>query len=112
MEIASPLHGLARGLTIAATATGGLIAALTAGPDLGPVAAVFPPWWDSAHAFAAAATGGPVLGMGLRGFVVLVAPEEPNGRQRLRRAGAWLLIDPSSLAGCAIVNGVNSNGAQ
>jgi hypothetical protein len=50
--------------------------------------------------------------MGLREFVVLVAPEEPNGRQRLRHAGAWLLIDPSSQAGCTIATGVNSNGAQ
>ena len=112
MAIAFPLHRLVRGLVIVATATGGLLAALTAGPASGPVAAVFPPWWDGAHAIAAAATGGPVLRMGLRDFVVLVAPEEPNGRQRLRHAGAWLLIDPSSLAGCTIVTGVNSNGAQ
>ena len=109
MAIAFPLHRLARGLMIVATATGGLLAALTAGPDSGPVAAIFPPWWDGAHAIAAAATGGPVLAIGLRDFVILVAPDRPNGRQRLRHAGAWLLIDPSSLAGCTIATGVNSN---
>ncbi|HET6308583.1 MAG TPA: hypothetical protein VFG12_15440 [Rhodopila sp.] len=81
-------------------ASGGLLAALLGGPSSGPVAAIFPPWWSAARAVSAAASGGAVLGMGAAHFVVLVAPDDQFGRERLWRAGAWLLLDPGGVGGC------------
>lgn len=101
--------GLLRALTIAGVATGGMLAALMAGPTSGPVVAVFPPWWDAAHSIASAASGGSVLGLGLRDFVVLLAPDEIGGRQRLWHAGAWLLLNPSGLVGCAVTTGATTH---
>ncbi len=67
-------------------------------PAVGPVAAVFPPWWHAARAFAAAGTAGPVARFGALPFIVIVAAPD---RARLRAAGAWLLLDPRALGGCA-----------
>jgi hypothetical protein len=101
--------GALRGLAITGLAAGGLLAALTALPERGPVAAVFPPWWDGMRAITAASEGGSVLRLGLMNFVVLVAPAEPADRDRLRRAGAWLLLNPRGLIGCGIRTGLQSN---
>jgi hypothetical protein len=87
-----------------------LLVALMAGPTSGPVAAIFPPWWDGVRAVNAAALGGPVLRLGLLNFVVVVAPDESGGRDRLWRAGAWFLLNPRGLLGCGPENGTKSNG--
>jgi hypothetical protein len=78
----------------------GLFAALMSGPGSGPVAAIFPPWWTEARALEAAARAGPVLRIGMAN-IVLVLPDAANGRSRLWRAGAWLLLTPRGFAGCA-----------
>ena len=64
----------------------------------GPVAAIFPPWWDARSAFVAAGDAGAVVRFGALPFVVIVAATD---RARLRAAGAWLLLDPRALGGCA-----------
>jgi hypothetical protein len=110
MATQSSLHGLSQGLAIAGLAAFGLLAALMGGPASGPVAAVFPPWWDGMRAINAAAAGGTVLRLGPLNFVVLVSPDYQGGRARLWRAGAWLLLNPRGLAGCDTGRGVKSNG--
>jgi hypothetical protein len=37
---------------------------------------------------------------GATGFVVVVVPGAPDATRLLRRAGAWLLLDPRVLGGC------------
>ena len=74
--------------------------ALTGGAASGPVTAVFPPWWDARRAVEAAASGGAVLRLGGTAFAVLVLPDGTPGLERLRQAGAWLLLDPGGFAGC------------
>lgn len=106
MAIRHLLQTVSRGLTIVGVAAGGLLAALLAGPSTGPVVAVFPPWWDGTHAVRAAATGGSILSIGVLNFVIVVAPGGTTGRNQLWRAGAWLLLNPSSLVGCAVTTGV------
>ena len=101
------LHVLLSTLSVTGLAVGGLAAALLAEPAPGPVVALFPPWWDSARAMAAATAGGPVLRLGVMETVVLVAPEALDGRDRLWRAGAWLLLPANGLAGCGSTNGAS-----
>jgi hypothetical protein len=62
------------------------------------VAAVFPPWWSAPRVFAAAGRAGPVVRFGAARFVVIVQAAD---RARLRAGGAWLLLDPAVLGGCA-----------
>jgi hypothetical protein len=93
-------YRLCQGLVIMGLAAGGLLMALMGGPVLGPVAVIFPPWWNAMRAVSAAAEGGAVLGLGGANFIVFVLPDETHGRERLWRAGAWLLLDPHGLAGC------------
>ncbi len=99
--MAQPLAaGVSRFLAVPGIAAGGLFVALSSGATPGPVTAVFPPWWDATRAVEAAASGGTILRLGGTGFAVLVAPDGASGRQRLWRAGAWLLLDPGGFAGC------------
>ena len=74
------------------------VASLFAAPADGPVAAVFPPWWSGADAVSAAWGAGPVVRFGAAPFIVIVAAVD---RAVLRRQGAWLLLDPRALGGCA-----------
>jgi hypothetical protein len=108
--VAHPLlRSLTQGLAVMALAAFGLLAALMGGPASGQVAAVFPPWWDGTRSVNAAAEAGSVLRLGPLSFVVLIVPEALHGRQRLRRAGAWLLLNPRGLPGCGPDIGVNSD---
>lgn len=69
-------------------------------PQSGPVAVLFPPWWPAERSMAAAA-GGAVIRFGAFPFVVVVMPEQATSAERLRRAGAWMLLNPQSLGACA-----------
>jgi hypothetical protein len=110
MAAHSWLRGLSQGLAIVALAACGLLTALMGGPASGPLAAVFPPWWDGIRTVNAAVKAGTVLRLGPLNFVVLVSPDDPHGRERLWRAGAWLLLNPRGLPGCGPEIGVKSNG--
>jgi hypothetical protein len=103
------LRVLTQGFAVTALAALGLLAALMGGPASGPVAAVFPPWWDGMRSVNAAAEAGSVLRLGPLSFVVLMVPEAPYGRERLWAAGAWLLLNPRGLPGCGPRIGVNSD---
>ncbi len=107
------------------TATGFLACALMATAPLafaprpgGPVAAVFPPWWDARRSFEATALAQAVMvRAGAWPAVVVAADALPGGDgppgagaarvpglgERLRAAGAWLILDPRSLGGCSVL---------
>ena len=70
-------------------------------PDSEVVAAVFPPWWSTQHIFEAAASAdASIIRTTAIAAVVVVKPDEHGGMERLRKAGAWLTIDPQAISGC------------
>ncbi len=73
------------------------LATTLAPPPGGPVAALFPPWWNAGHVITEAWTAGPVIRQGAVPFIVIVAA--PN-RARLHASGAWLLLNPGAAGGC------------
>jgi hypothetical protein len=83
----------------------GALAVLSARPaaDARQVAAVYPPWLSFAERMAAVdAAGGIALSEGAWSGVVIVDLPSADARAELRRAGAWLLLDPRGVAGCAV----------
>jgi hypothetical protein len=85
-------------ILVAALPLGVALACQFAPQGNGPVAALFPPWWDAQRVFIAAGAAGPVMRFGALKFIVIVAS---NDQARLRAAGAWLLLDPIALGLCA-----------
>jgi hypothetical protein len=79
------------------------IAALTfrLGPGDTVVAAIFPPWWSTDRVFAAAASAeASIVRVGGFGSMLIVQPAAMNGPDRLYRAGAWLLLNPTGIGAC------------
>ena len=69
----------------------------------GTVAAVFAPTTGKAAALAAVAeAGGSVLRAGAWRSVLIVRSDKAGFAGRLRRAGAILVVDPQSAAGCLL----------
>jgi hypothetical protein len=70
-------------------------------PDAEVVAAVFPPWWSTQQVFLAAASANAAIvrGTALSGLLV-VRPDDNDGLTQLRKAGAWLIMDPQAVAAC------------
>ncbi len=84
---------------------GSLIAALSLTlqpPASGPVAALFPPWWDAARTMQAASSAGSIARFGALPFVVVIVRDGSASNGRLRDAGAWLILDPRGLGGCLV----------
>lgn len=80
------------------------------GAAQGTLAAVFPPGTDRAAAMAAVARAdGLVVRAGGWGSVLVAHSDEAGFAGRLRRAGAWLVVDPQSAAGCLITGTVKAN---
>ena len=70
-------------------------------PDAEIVAVAFPPWWGSHDVFlAAAAANAAIVRMTAIPSVLVVRPNDRDGLARLRDAGAWLAIDPQTIAAC------------
>ena len=70
-------------------------------PDTEVVAVVFPPWWSTQHIFeAAASANAAIIRTTAIAAVVVVRPDDHEGMTRLRKAGAWLAIDPQAIAAC------------
>ncbi|MGY6646731.1 MAG: hypothetical protein ACXIVD_16090 [Salinarimonas sp.] len=77
--------------------------ALVAGPkDVNAgVAVVFAPWIDEATAMSRVGeAGGAVIRAGNLGFISVVMPDSPEFANDIRKAGAWLLLDPQVVGGC------------
>ncbi|MGA0601865.1 hypothetical protein ACO2Q3_14250 [Caulobacter sp. KR2-114] len=100
------LHGRERSVTIAPAILIGLASLVAAcGFGLGPrdsheAAGVFPPWWSPARVIAAASAAGPVSAASRQPFVVVVRAPQGDVAARLRRAGAWLILDPGLARAC------------
>ena len=92
----------------------------------GPVAALFPPWWDASRAFEATVRAHAVMVRAGAWPALVVAADAvpqpvdpgvaggvsdagvhgvPGLGARLRAAGAWLILDPQSLRGCSLLPG-------
>ena len=75
----------------------------------GTLAAIFPPGTDKTAALAAVAEAdGLVVRAGGWGSVLVAYSDKVGFAQRLRRAGAWLVVDPRSAAGCLITGTMNT----
>lgn len=94
---------LALGLLLAASTLPVFAAADLPGEASGTLAAVFAPGTDRAEALAAVAEAdGLVVRAGGWGSVLVARSEQAGFAARLRHAGAWLVVDPRSAAGCLI----------
>ena len=75
----------------------------------GTVAAVFAPGVERPAALEAVVrAGGLIVREGSWGAVVIAHSNESGFAGRLRRAGAWLVLDPQSAAGCLITGRINT----
>ncbi len=68
--------------------------------DLEDGAAFFPPWWPPARAFEAAGSAGQIGRVGALPTIIIVHSTEPGLSARLRKAGAFLVLNPITLALC------------
>ncbi|WP_323796942.1 hypothetical protein [Nisaea sp.] len=69
-------------------------------------AAIFPPWLNKTEILGAvSAAGGRMLRHGGIDSVALVRLETPDDAQQLKHAGAWAVVAPAALFGCAGVTG-------
>jgi hypothetical protein len=83
------------------------VAALSfqARPGTEIVAVAFPPWWTTRDSFAAAALAdAAIVRTTAIPAVLVVKPDIHKGLYegliRLRKAGAWLTLDPQAIAAC------------
>ena len=74
---------------------------LQARPDADILAVAFPPWWDAQQAMTASASAGAaIVRMTAVPSLLVVRTDGQDGVRRLRRAGAWLAVDPQAVAAC------------
>lgn len=100
---AKPEFRLIGALIVSALVSLTAIVAVFAGSPPGDsqsAAAVFPPWWSAAKAFEAAGSAGEVARTGAFSSVLIVHSKDPALADRLRKAGALLVLDPVRLALC------------
>jgi len=83
---------------------------IASAPDpSGQVALVYSPFSASGEAFRqAAATGGRIVRVGRKPWIVVVAPDPDNAAfaAQARASGAWLQLNPVIAGGCAPKRGV------
>ena len=66
------------------------------------VAVAFPPWWSGQQVFlATASANAAIVRMTALPMLLVVRPDDNDGLARLRKAGAWLTLDPRAIAACA-----------
>jgi hypothetical protein len=69
------------------------------------VAVAFPPWWSTQQVFlAAGSANAAIVRMTAVPALLVVRPDDDDGLARLRKAGAWLAIDPQVIAACFTAN--------
>jgi hypothetical protein len=70
-------------------------------PGADVVAVAFPPWWNAQEVFLASASAdAAIVRMTAVPFLLVVRPDLRDGLTRLRKAGAWLAMDPQAIAAC------------
>ena len=69
------------------------------------VAVAFPPWWGAQQVFlAAASANAAIIRMTAIPALLVVRPDDNDGLAQLRKAGAWLALDPQAIAACFTTN--------
>jgi hypothetical protein len=69
--------------------------------DAEVVAVAFPPWWNAQQTLlAAASANAAIVRTTIVPALLVVRPDDNDGLARLRKAGAWLTIDPQAIAAC------------
>ena len=70
-------------------------------PDSEVVAVAFPPWWSTQEVLlAAACANAAIVRMTALPALLVVRPDDHDGLTRLRKAGAWLAMDPQAITAC------------
>jgi hypothetical protein len=69
-------------------------------PAQGPVAALFPPWWNATQSLSAAAGAGAIIRFGALPSIIIVQPAGQGGAAALHHLGAWAVLDPQVFGGC------------
>jgi hypothetical protein len=70
-------------------------------PGVEVVAVLFPPWWNAQRAFLASASAdAAVIRITAVPSLLVVRPNRHDGLTRLRRTGAWLVMNPQAIAAC------------
>jgi hypothetical protein len=88
-------------LILAIGAAGLLLSiASSAARDPGRVGVMFPPWWSPARALDAGSRAGHVMAVGVIPSILVVQSERPGLRDRLRAAGAVILLDSTGAILC------------
>lgn len=66
------------------------------------VAVIFAPWTDAERTLTRAVEGGGrFVRFGGLPFIAVVMPDNANYSDRMFEAGAWLVVDPKTLAACS-----------
>ena len=60
----------------------------------------FPPWWSAQEVLLAAASANAAIVRMTALPALVVRPDDQDGLTRLRKAGAWLAMDPQAIAAC------------
>ncbi|WP_284270996.1 hypothetical protein [Bradyrhizobium iriomotense] len=69
------------------------------------VAVAFPPWWNAQQALlAAASANAAIVRTTAMPALLVVRPDGHDGLHKLREAGAWLAVDPQTIAACFKAN--------
>jgi hypothetical protein len=76
-------------------------------PASGPVALIFPPWWNAMRSVVSAAGAGSVVRLGAVPFIVVVQPDRGGPRGRMGPSQAWLVLDPQALGGCGLLGALS-----
>lgn len=95
-----PIWRIPIGLLLASwLAIASLSLRLPAGADAAAI--IFPPWWTTQQSMAAiASTDNSIIRTTAIPAIIVVQLVGQDGIARLRKAGAWLAIDPQALASC------------
>ncbi|MBR1189151.1 hypothetical protein [Bradyrhizobium sp. AUGA SZCCT0160] len=65
------------------------------------VAVAFPPWWSGQQAFiATASANAAIVRTTAVPALLIVRPDDNDGLTQLRKAGAWLTMDPQAISAC------------
>lgn len=89
-------------LLFSSTVSAAFAVTLGAGMGGAPMVAVFPPWWERSETLSAAlSTRAAFVDTSRFGWMVVVAAEDEDVRQSLRRSGAVIFLNARGAALCA-----------
>lgn len=74
------------------------------------VAVAFPPWWNGQQSLSAASSANAaIVRLTAIPALLVVRPDGNDGLMKLRRAGAWLAVDPQAIDACFKNEGVGDD---